>query len=98
MESLFVYGTLQDAEVQLRVIGRLVQGAPDTLDGYRKSQIWIGGKVYPFAVQDAGDSMSGQVLEVNADELLALDAYEGDEYRRIRVQLRSGRGAWLYCE
>lgn len=98
MELLFVYGTLQDADVQVRVIGRLVQGSSDTLDGYRKSQISIGGNLYPFAVQDAASAISGQVLEVTADELLAMDAYEGDEYRRLQVRLRSGRSAWVYCE
>jgi gamma-glutamylcyclotransferase (GGCT)/AIG2-like uncharacterized protein YtfP len=98
MESLFVYGTLQDAEVQQRIIGRLVAGSPDALDGYRKAQISIGGNFYPFAVQDAADSVRGQVLEVTADELAAMDAYEGDEYRRIQVTLRSGRIVWVYCE
>lgn len=98
MESLFVYGTLQDADVQQRIIGRLVAGSADTLDGYRKSQISIGGNFYPFAVADSTNSISGQVLEVTADELVTMDAYEGDEYRRIQVQLRSGRHAWVYCE
>jgi gamma-glutamylcyclotransferase (GGCT)/AIG2-like uncharacterized protein YtfP len=98
MESLFVYGTLQDADVQLRIIGRLVQGQPDTLDGFYKSQISIEGNMYPFAVEAAGSTIAGQVLEVTAEELAAMDAYEGDEYRRIRVQLRSGSSAWMYCE
>lgn len=98
MESLFVYGTLQDADVQQRVIGRLVAGSADVLDGYRKAQISLGGNVYPFAVLDAADSISGQVLDVTADELVAMDAYEGDEYRRVQVVLRSGRRAWVYCE
>lgn len=98
MDSLFVYGTLQDADVQQRIIGRLVAGSADVLDGYRKSQISIGGNFYPFAVLDAGDSIQGQVLEVTADELVAMDAYEGEEYRRIQVMLRSGRRAWVYCE
>lgn len=98
MELLFVYGTLQEPDVQLRIIGRRVVGQPDTLDGYYKSQISINGNVYPFAVEAAGSAIAGQVLEVTTEELALMDAYEGKEYRRIRVQLRSGRSAWVYCE
>ncbi len=98
MESLFVYGTLQDAQVQQQVYNRITQGQPDTLDGYRKAIITLGGKDYPIAVADAARSISGQVLEVTAKELEDIDTYEGDEYRRIRVTLQSGLEAWVYCE
>lgn len=97
METLFVYGTLQDPQVQARVFGRIVQGQPDTLGGYRKSQITINGNVYPIAVEDASSVIAGWVLEVTAAELVAIDAYEGNDYRRVRVHLRSGREAWVYC-
>jgi gamma-glutamylcyclotransferase (GGCT)/AIG2-like uncharacterized protein YtfP len=96
-ESLFVYGTLQDPEVQTRVFGRVTAGSPDTLDGYFKSSISIGGNVYPIAVETAGAAVSGRVLDVTAAELAQMDIYEGAEYRRIRVRLRSGREAWVYC-
>jgi hypothetical protein len=38
------------------------------------------------------------VLELTPDELARCDVYEGDEYRRLRVTLRSGTEAWVYCE
>ena len=98
MESLFVYGTLQDPQVQSTVFGRVVQGAPDTLIGYRKSQIIIDNITYPIAVADIAYILPGQVIEVTADELAEIDRYEGEEYRRIQVRLRSGRQAWVYCE
>ena len=100
MESLFVYGTLRDPQVQANVFGRVVQGQADTLDGYRKAEITIGGSVYPIAVADPmrDQSIAGQVLEVTPAELVDIDRYEGDEYRRVRVRLRSGLEAWVYCK
>ncbi len=98
MEALFVYGTLQDPQVQTRVFGRIVQGQADTLPGYRKAEIAIDGSVYPFAVEDSSGVIAGQVIEVTPDELVRIDAYEGSEYRRLRVRLGSGRATWVYCE
>jgi gamma-glutamylcyclotransferase (GGCT)/AIG2-like uncharacterized protein YtfP len=98
MESLFVYGTLQDPQVQTTVFGRIVLGSPDTLIGYRRSEITIDGVVHAIAIVDSAQSLPGQVIEVAADELSQIDRYEGEEYRRIRVRLRSGRQAWVYCE
>ena len=98
MEALFVYGTLQDPQVQTRVFGRIVHGQADTLPGYRKAEIAIDGSVYPLAVEDVSGVIAGQVIEVTPDELVRIDAYEGSEYRRLRVPLGSGRETWVYCE
>jgi len=98
MEALFVYGTLCDPLVQNRVFGRITQGQLDTLDGYRKGEITIDGSVYPIAITHSSGEISGEVLEVTSPELIEIDRYEGTEYRRIRVRLRSGRAAWVYCE
>jgi gamma-glutamylcyclotransferase (GGCT)/AIG2-like uncharacterized protein YtfP len=97
MDALFVYGTLQDPQVQERVFGRVVAGLPDMLDGYRKGEITINGNVYFIAVEDAAGAIAGLVLEITPAELVEVDTYEGDDYRRVRVWLRSGREAWVYC-
>lgn len=98
METLFVYGTLQDPKVQSAVFGRVVSGSPDSLVGYRKSQITIDGVVHAIASADAAYTLPGQVIEVTPEELAEIDRYEGEDYRRIQVRLRSGRVAWVYCE
>ena len=98
MEPLFTYGTLRDPQVQNTVFGRVVQGAPDTLVGYRKSEIMVDGVVHAIAVADAAEALPGQLIEVTPEELIEIDRYEGDDYQRIRVRLRSGRQAWVYCE
>lgn len=98
MESLFVYGTLRDPKVQSAVFGRVVEGSADTLVGYRKSEIVVDGVVHWIATTDIAQSLPGEVIEVSAEELDEIDSYEGDDYRRIQVRLRSGRMAWVYCE
>ena len=98
MESLFVYGTLQDPQVQTRVFGRIVTGVVDALDGYRKAEISIGGSRYPIAQLDSASSIDGRILDLTPEELVAIDHYEGSEYRRLCVVLRSGVEAWVYCE
>ncbi len=98
MELLFVYGTLQDPDVQRRVIGREIEGAPDVLDDYFKSEIVMSDGTFPIIVPEAGKSVAGKVLDVTPEELARMDIYETTAYRRIRVGLRSGRETWVYAE
>jgi gamma-glutamylcyclotransferase (GGCT)/AIG2-like uncharacterized protein YtfP len=98
MEKLFVYGTLQDPAVQTRVFGRVVSGTPDSITGYYKSQITTHEGTYPIIKRDSTSSVDGQVIEVTAEELILIDGYEAEEYRRIRVTLNSGTITWVYCE
>lgn len=98
MERLFVYGTLQDPEIQRRSFGRITEGTLDALDGYRRDDIIIDGNSYFIAVPDSISSIDGRILEVTPEELVNIDRYEGSEYRRLRVTLHSGIEAWFYAE
>lgn len=98
-ESLFVYGTLMDPQVQRRVFGRAAPGQPDKLLGYRKDQIRLGfGIVYPIIRPEAEGSVEGLVIQITPAELRLIDHYEGTAYRRSKVTLVSGREAWVYTE
>jgi gamma-glutamylcyclotransferase (GGCT)/AIG2-like uncharacterized protein YtfP len=96
MEQLFVYGTLQLPDVQQRILGRVVNGTPDTLEGFTRGNITLGVATYFIAVEQAGASIDGIVLELTPDELERADRYETDDYRRFRVMLRSGKEVWVY--
>ena len=109
IEHLFSYGTLQQAGVQLATFGRLLDGRPDALPGYRLSQLAIGdaqvvatsGKTHHPVVSrsgDPGDSVAGAVLAVTLAELQQADGYEVAAYRRARVTLASGTQAWAYVD
>ena len=107
-ERLFSYGTLQQDEVQLASFGRLLQGAPDALVGWRQEMVEItdpdvlaksGERFHPIVVAGAAsDEVAGKVFEITDDELAAADRYEVADYKRIAARLKSGIEAWVYVK
>jgi hypothetical protein len=108
-ESLFSYGTLQLASVQLATFGRTLEGTADELPGFKKSLVAIGdpkvvevsGKTHHPIVQFTGraaDAVSGTVFLITGDELRNADKYEVDTYKRIAVTLGSGLRTWVYID
>ncbi|MFD8980189.1 gamma-glutamylcyclotransferase family protein [Streptomyces sp. NPDC059564] len=105
--QLFSYGTLRFREVQLARFGRLLEGTPDALPGYRMTYIQItdpeviaasGTDRHPLVVASPGedDAVDGTVFSITDEELASADDYEVDDYARIQVVLRSGTTAWAY--
>lgn len=97
-ELVFVYGTLRDPKIQTEIIGRLVEGSPDTLVGYKKSTITLRNTVYPILVPEPNGIIEGEILKLTPDELARVDEYETNAYRRVKVTLKSGREAWVYLK
>jgi len=106
---LFSYGTLQQCEVQLATYGRLLDGEPDCLTGFRLEDIAIGrddvveisGKAVHTIARRTGnpaDRISGTLYSLTGSELQAADAYEDSAYKRIAVTLESGRDVWVYVD
>jgi gamma-glutamylcyclotransferase (GGCT)/AIG2-like uncharacterized protein YtfP len=105
--ALFSYGTLRQAGVQMANYGRLLDGEPDELAGYRRKPVTIadpnvvkisGRAIHTIAVASGnlGDRIEGMVFHLTEAELAATDAYETKAYARIEVELESGRLAWAY--
>ena len=107
-ERLFSYGTLQRETVQVSTFGRLLEGTPDSLPGYRITLIPIAD---PEVVASTGDTdyknveysgvmddvVEGMVFNVAMSELELADEYEADaDYMRVVVELKSGTKAWVY--
>lgn len=104
---LFSYGTLQLESVQMASFGRLLEGTPDALPGYRRDMIEIadpevlkasGERFHPVVSASANpaDEVAGRVFRITPEELAAADLYEVSDYRRIEVVLASGIMAWVY--
>jgi len=88
---LFVYGTLQDDELVRRLTGRRLAWRPAVLEGYARAVDPVVG--YPVVRPRPGAAVDGRILEdVGPDALAAFDAYEGDEYRRTTVRVRTADG------
>ena len=94
--ALFSYGTLQQSEVQVAVLGRTVSGEPDALGGFVEAPILIEGETY-LTLRPGDGVVRGVVLQLSNDELRAVDAYEGTaHYVRVEVKLQSGREAFVF--
>ena len=106
MERIFSYGTLQDEKVQRTIFGRALQASADAILGYRLTTIQnsnpdavaiSGLAVHTVLEPDAnGAPIEGSLFHISAEELAQADKYESAEYKRIRVNLRSGIDAWVY--
>ena len=91
-EKLFVYGTLQDTEKQLALIGRALDGVADTLVGFRRYDLLA----YPVILPAPEDTVEGLVVTITPEELAKFDEYEGSSYIRVRVTLLSNLEVWVY--
>lgn len=107
MALIFSYGTLQNLQVQKKLLNRNLNACADTLVGYEKKQVEIkdpiviaqsGERFHPILVKNklSSQEIKGSVLEVTAVELLKIDDYESEHYERVEVVLKSGKKAWLY--
>jgi gamma-glutamylcyclotransferase (GGCT)/AIG2-like uncharacterized protein YtfP len=104
---LFSYGSLREPQVQIANFGRLLAGHADTLREYSLSclkitdpeVVRISGASQHTIIYFSGnpsDVVTGMVFRVTAEELAKADAYEVSDYRRVAVQLSSGRQAFVY--
>ena len=109
LDYLFSYGTLQQAAVQRATFGRLLQGRPDSLPGFRAEMLEIrdpqvvatsGKSHHPVVVRSGNpaDHVAGTVFTVSAIDLENSDAYEVSDYKRERFTLLSGLRAWVYVD
>jgi gamma-glutamylcyclotransferase (GGCT)/AIG2-like uncharacterized protein YtfP len=106
-EYLFSYGTLQKQEVQWKLYGRYLSGEKDVLNGYKTSAIQVKDLTFlakgEAATQqtlhisdDKTNAVAGTIFELTQDELLQTDAYEPENYKRIKMKFASGKEAWVY--
>ncbi len=82
--KLFVYGTLRSNGVMKSVLQteETKERTPVILQGFRKNGLNI--------LEDQDESVEGDVVEVNEDEMKLLDNYESVSsgvYRRIKVNI-----------
>jgi gamma-glutamylcyclotransferase (GGCT)/AIG2-like uncharacterized protein YtfP len=96
---LFCYGTLQFPRLMARVSGMRPRARPARLEGY--GCYLLDGAVYPGIRPEPGAQTRGVIYDgINAKRLARLDRYEGDEYVRERVQVRTAdnrlQEAWVY--
>lgn len=96
--AVFVYGSL----MYLPVWGQVVKGVyackAATANGFQRYA--VPGETYPAMVRTAGAAVRGLVwLDVNADDIARLDAFEGSEYAREEINIEiEGTGEVLLAD
>ena len=109
MPLLFVYGTLQDPDVQREQFGRHVDGRRARLVGYTLSSVTVEDPAFiedgvpevhaiVIASGHPEDEVGGLILDLTDDELARADAYEPREYERVSARVASGDEVWVYAQ
>jgi len=95
--NIFTYGSLMFAPVWQRVVRGACRREEAMLAGH--ARFAISGETYPGMVRQPGASVSGMLYrEVGAEDVAALDVFEGSAYRRVPVLVRLASGAELAAE
>jgi gamma-glutamylcyclotransferase (GGCT)/AIG2-like uncharacterized protein YtfP len=88
---VFTYGSLMFAPVWEKVVRGNYRSATATARDYARFD--ISGETYPGMVARAGARVDGVIyFDVSADDIAALDGFEGSEYRRETISVVLGDG------
>ncbi len=94
---VFTYGSLMFPEVWSRVVAGSYASMTATLAGH--GRFAIQDELYPGMVPAADASVRGTLyLDVAGDDLDRLDRFEGDEYRRLAVDVLGADGVVRMAE
>ncbi|WP_018682630.1 gamma-glutamylcyclotransferase family protein [Actinokineospora enzanensis] len=93
--AVFVYGTLRPSSSHWHLLAPHAAGP--TRPGRLAGTLYDTGFGYPALALGDGPGVSGDLVPLRSGtDMTALDRYEGDEYRRVRVVLTDGSLAWTY--
>lgn len=93
--KLFTYGTLQIKDVQKWLWGEEKEGTPARLEGFKT--ITNGQIPFMFPTNDKSDVIDGQVYEINYDQIINTNHYEGPAYRLVgNIKTADGNTVWAY--
>ena len=88
---VFTYGSLMFPEVWQRVVRGIYRSAPARVDGHARFE--IAGETYPGMIVRPGAAVEGVLyFDVSPEDVAALDAFEGSEYRRETVMAKLAQG------
>lgn len=100
IDRLFAYGTLELRVLMAELTGRLPRSEHAVLAGFRRGR--LSGRPYPGLAVDPSGCVDGTLyIGLSRRELAQLDRYEGTEYRRMLLDLRTRRRsckAWVYVQ
>lgn len=99
MFKIFCYGTLQEPSVQLELIGRTAQGPIDSIENFVVVRDYVDpddGIAYPRIIPYEDGCVYGRILSFFPEEVIILDAYETDMYKRVEISTKGGEVVQVY--
>jgi gamma-glutamylcyclotransferase (GGCT)/AIG2-like uncharacterized protein YtfP len=99
MFKIFCYGTLQEPSVQLELIGRNVEGPIDSIENFVVVRDYVDvddGIAYPRIIPYENGCVYGRVLSFYPEEVVVLDEYETDMYKREYITTKGGEVVQVY--
>lgn len=86
---IFTYGSLMFDPVWQRVVRGSYDAQLARLQGYQRFA--IADETYPAVLRRADARVDGRLyLDVSPEDVARLDAFEGEDYRRIGVEVLTG--------
>lgn len=83
---VFTYGSLMFDEVWSRLVAGSYTHVEATAHGY--ARFGVRDQTYPGAIHHSGASLEGVVyFDVDPADLARIDRFEGEDYRRVEVDL-----------
>lgn len=79
--KLFIYGELQNPEVQLKIFGEKIYGTYDTISNWIVLNDFEKGKSYLQLASQPNGIVFGQVIDLTEEQVQKLDRYEEDYFR-----------------
>ena len=109
MQKPFSYGTLQQQSIQLEILGKILDGTEDNIEGYCVTQLEINdmsvvkisqNKMHPiiYFTGNKAHKVFGTLFSVTEKDLIKIDSYEVDAYQRVEIYLNSGKKSWVYVK
>jgi gamma-glutamylcyclotransferase (GGCT)/AIG2-like uncharacterized protein YtfP len=93
-DKVFVYGTLLIPAVMEAVTGKSFESTEAVLQGYARYR--LKGRIYPGITKVPNRSVDGCVYHGIDNPVLGLiDAFEADEYQRVRVTVTGTDGVLI---
>ena len=99
MKKLFCYGTLQEPSVQLELIGRTAECMLTSIEGFIVLRDYVDiddGIAYPRIVKYPNGCVYGRILEFTDEEIVLLDEYETEMYRKEEIETKDGHIVLVY--
>ena len=95
--NIFTYGTLMSLNIWERVVIGKYISQHGKLQGYTCNK--VKNEVYPGLIKSKTSTVKGVIYcDVNRDDILRLDQFEGDEYKRIIVKVKDPGNKEFVCQ